>query len=165
MLGFNIYPFPPWIQTNSSLTTTTVCDPKAVQPLWTHTHWHTLLPSGLQASTAMPRFLVWISPRYTGTVGFWPMKHDTMSVPPRESDDRKTGLAALKWNTSLKVTLWILKCVKGFVCIHPSHRDLGLLINIFHIYNKYKGFSFVFKKESSRIKQLHMPSTADKVNN
>lgn len=43
---------------------------------------HTVLPSKPQASTAMPRFLVWISPRYTGTVGFWPMKHDTMSVPP-----------------------------------------------------------------------------------
>ena len=51
---------------------------------------HTLLPSRPQASTAMPRFLVWISPRYTGTVGFWPMKHDTMSVPPGQRDERIT---------------------------------------------------------------------------
>ena len=55
----------------------------------THTHTHTHAPSGLQASTAMPRFLVWISPRYTGTVGFWPMKHDTMSVPPEQGENKK----------------------------------------------------------------------------
>lgn len=71
---------------------TTVSHLKKLSPQFgcTHSLSGTHSPSGLQASTAMPRFLVWISPRYTGTVGFWPMKHDTMSVPPGQRDDRKT---------------------------------------------------------------------------
>lgn len=40
------------------------------------------VPCSFHTSTAMPRFRAWISPLYTGSVGFWPMKQEMMSVPP-----------------------------------------------------------------------------------
>lgn len=75
---------------------------------------HIVLPSVLQASIAMPRFLDWISPRYTGTVGFWPMKHETISVPPGERyKDKQLFMKVVTVNVS-----------KGFCCLSIISRFL-----------------------------------------
>lgn len=55
-------------------------------------------PSSFHASTAMPRLRAWISPLYTGTQGFWPMKQEMMSVPPADNGQKRFQMPKTKTN-------------------------------------------------------------------
>ena len=60
-------------------------------------------PLSFQHSIAIPKFLDWIWPRYTGMVGFCPAKQEMMSVPPKADTQSD-------WQTNIHC--YIIACLK-----------------------------------------------------